>query len=123
MVCVNELQALKCNKKEIIENVAILLHPYAPYITEELWQKFGNSESILNASFPEFDPSVLVESEFNYPVSFNGKRRFDLALPADMAKEEIEKTVLGHEMSQKWLEGKAPKKVIIVPKRIVNVVI
>ena len=123
MVCVNELQELKCNKKEIIENVAILLHPYAPYITEELWQKFGNSESILNASFPEFDPSVLVESEFNYPVSFNGKRRFDLALPADMAKEEIEKTVLGHEMSQKWLEGKAPKKVIIVPKRIVNVVI
>jgi len=123
MICVNELTALKCNKREILEPLLIVLAPYAPHIAEELWAKLGNAESITYAVFPKHNDAYLVESNHKYPVSFNGKMRFMLELPADMSKEDIEKEVLANEQSQKYLEGKAPKKVIVVPKKIVNVVI
>jgi len=123
MICVNELNDLKSNNKTILEQLVILITPYAPHIAEELWQKLGNNESVTLKAFPKFDAKYLVESSHKYPVSFNGKMRFMLELPVDLSKEEIEKTVMEHEESQKWLEGKTPKKVIIVPKKIVNIVI
>lgn len=123
MICVNELTALKCNKREILEPLLIILAPYAPHIAEELWAKLGNTESITYAVFPKHNETYLVESNHKYPVSFNGKMRFMLELPADMSKEAIEKEVLANEQSQKYLEGKTPKKVIVVPKKIVNVVV
>ncbi len=123
MVCVNELGKLKCNKKAVLKELAILVSPYAPFISEELWSLLGEAGSITNASFPEFNGSFLVESSHTYPISFNGKMRFKLEFPLDMDKAEIEKEVLAHEQSQKWLEGKDPKKIIVVPKKIVNIVI
>ncbi len=123
MVCVNELQKLKCNKKAVLKELAITLSPYAPFIAEELWSKLGESGSITAATFPAFNPSYLVESVHKYPVSFNGKMRFMLELPLDLDKAEIETQVLAHENSQKWLNGNAPKKVIVVPKKIVNIVV
>jgi len=123
MVCVNELQKLKCNKAAILKELAIVLSPYAPFISEELWNKLGEKESITTATFPEFDASYLKETSHTYPVSFNGKMRFTLALPLDMAKDEIEKSVLSHEDAIKWLDGNTPKKIIVIPKKIVNIVI
>ena len=123
MICVNELSDLKCNKREILEPLAVLISPYAPHIAEELWKQLGHSGSISLVNYPAHNESFLVESSHKYPVSFNGKMRFMLELPADMSKDEIEKTVLAHEESQKWLEGKTPKKMIVIPKKIVNVVI
>ena len=122
MIAVNELTALKCNKREILEPLLILLSPYAPHITEELWNKLGHSSSISTAPFPVFEPKHLVESAKNYPISFNGKMRFTLELPLDLSKEEIEKTVMAHEKTQAQLQGRTPKKVIIVPGKIVNIV-
>jgi leucyl-tRNA synthetase len=122
MIAVNELTALKCNKKEILEPLLILLSPYAPHISEELWNKLGNKESISTAAFPIFDEKHLVESSKNYPISFNGKMRFTLELSLDLSKEEIEKAVLENEKTIAQLEGKTPKKVIIVPGKIVNIV-
>lgn len=123
MICSNELNSLKCNKKEILEPLVIALSPYAPHIAEELWNKLGNRESITKASFPEYDEQYLVESSHEYPVSVNGKMRAKMSFPLDMPKENIEKEVLASEAIQKWLDGKSPKKVIVVPKKIVNVVI
>lgn len=122
MIAVNELTAQKCNKKAILEPLLVLISPYAPHIAEELWQKLGNTESISEAPFPIFDEKHLVESSKNYPVSFNGKTRFMLELPLDMSKEDIEKTVMAHEKTQAQLQGRTPKKVIIVPGRIINIV-
>ncbi len=123
MICVNELNDLKCNKRKILEPLIILLSPFAPHITEELWQMCGNSESISYAEFPEYEEKYLVESTFEYPVSFNGKMRFKLKLPIDIGAKDAEKQVLEHELAQKWLEGKTPRKVIFVPKKIINIVI
>jgi leucyl-tRNA synthetase len=123
MICVNELQDLKCSKKEILEPLCILLSPFAPHMAEELWSKMGNKDSISETPYPQFKADYLVEDSIKYPISFNGKMRFMLELPAGMGKEEIEKTVLAHEDSQKWLEGKTPRKVIVVPGKIVNIVI
>jgi len=123
MICVNELNELKCNKKGILEPLSILLSPFAPHIAEELWQLCGNNYSITDAVMPEFDEKLLVEDTFEYPVSFNGKMRFKIALPADMDAKSAEQAVLNHEMAGKWLEGKNPKKVIFVPKKIINIVI
>ncbi|MFN3917518.1 MAG: leucine--tRNA ligase [Flavobacteriales bacterium] len=123
MIAVNELADLKCNKCEILEPLLIVLSPYAPHIAEELWSKLGHSESVTYAKLPTFNEAHLVENSFNYPVSFNGKMRFQLELPANLSVPEIEKEVMSREETQKWLEGKAPKKVIIVPKRIVNIVV
>jgi leucyl-tRNA synthetase len=122
MIAVNELTALKCDKKEILEPLLVLLSPYAPHISEELWSKLGNKESISTAPFPIFDTKHLVESSKNYPISFNGKMRFTLELSLDLSKEEIEKAVLENEKTQEQLEGRTPKKVIVVPGKIVNIV-
>ncbi|WP_397445195.1 leucine--tRNA ligase [Polaribacter sp. R77954] len=122
MIAVNELTAQKCNNREILEPLLILLSPYAPHITEELWRLLGHKESISTAPFPVFEPKHLVESAKNYPISFNGKKRFTLELPLDLSKEEIEKTVLEHEKTQAQLQGRTPKKVIVVPGKIVNIV-
>ncbi len=123
MICVNELTDLKCNKREILEPLAIIIAPYAPHIAEELWSRLGHSESITYASFPECNESYLVESSFNYPVSFNGKTRFFQEYDLSLTKEQVEKEVLTLEQTQKYLEGKAPKKVIVVHNKIVNIVI
>jgi leucyl-tRNA synthetase len=122
MIAVNELAALKCNKKEILEPLLVLVSPYAPHIAEELWCKIGYSESIAMASFPIFDGNHLVESSKVYPISFNGKMRFTLELSLELSKEEIEKNVLAHEKTQTQLAGRTPKKVIVVPGKIVNIV-
>ncbi|SIT14607.1 leucine--tRNA ligase [Belliella pelovolcani] len=123
MICVNELTALKCNKKAILEPLAILVSPYAPHIAEELWAILGHEESIIHASFPEFNEAYLVESSHEYPVSINGKMRTKLTLSLSLSKEEIEKAALEDETVQKWLEGQAPKKMIVVPGKIVNIVL
>lgn len=123
MVCVNELSKLKCNKKAILSDLVMIVSPYAPFICEELWSKLGNSTVIYKGAYPEFNPSYLVEDNYAYPVSFNGKMRFKLELPTTLNKDEIEKEVLSNEQSQKWLEGKTPKKIIVVPKKIVNIVV
>jgi leucyl-tRNA synthetase len=123
MICVNELTSLKCNKREILEPLAILVSPYAPHIAEELWSLLGNAGSITKASFPEFKEEFLVESSFEYPVMINGKMRAKINLSLDLSKEAIEKEALADETVQKWLEGKTPKKTIIVPGKIVNLVI
>ena len=123
MICVNELTALKCHKKEVLENFLLLLAPYAPHIAEELWQTLGHSASITCAAFPVFDESHLKEDAFNYPVMINGKMRTKLPLSLDLSKEDIEKAAMANEVVQKWLDGNAPKKVIIVPKKIINIVV
>ena len=122
MIAVNELTTLKCNKRAILEPVAILVSPYAPHISEELWSLLGNKESISTVGFPVFNAEHLIESSKNYPISFNGKMRFTLDLSLDLSTEEIEKSVLENEKTIAQLEGKAPKKVIIVPGKIVNIV-
>ena len=122
MICVNELTAQKCDRREILEQLAVLIAPYAPHIAEELWEKLGHSGSVSTAAYPIYEEKYLVESVKLYPVSFNGKMRFTMELPLDMSKEEIEKTVMADERTQKQLEGRTPKKVIIVPGKIVNIV-
>ncbi|MCG8802688.1 leucine--tRNA ligase [Tenacibaculum finnmarkense] len=122
MIAVNELTALKCNKRAILEPLLALISPYAPHIAEELWSQLGHEGSISTVDFPEFDASYLVESSKNYPVSFNGKMRFTLELALDLSKEEIEKIVLADERTIAQLKGEAPKKIIIVPGKIINLV-
>jgi leucyl-tRNA synthetase len=123
MICVNELFTLKCNKKAILEPLTILLAPFAPHIAEELYQVLGHTTTVCDAIFPICNESYLVESSFKYPISFNGKVRFILELPAEMPKDEVEKSALSNEQTQKYLEGKTPKKVIVVPGKIVNIVL
>ena len=123
MICVNELSQLKCNKKAILSDLLVCLAPFAPHIAEELWHKLGNEQTICDAKFPELNEEYLKENVFSYAISFNGKSRFVLEFPADVSNAEIEKTVLGHPYSQKWLDGKSPRKVIIVPRKIVNIVV
>jgi leucyl-tRNA synthetase len=122
MIAVNELSAQKCTSREVLESLLILISPYAPHIAEELWSKLGHKESISIAEFPIFEEKHLVESSKNYPISFNGKMRFTLELPLDLSKEEIEQTVLAHEKTIAQLDGRVPKKVIVVPGKIVNIV-
>ena len=122
MIAVNELSAQKCTSRSVLEPLLILISPYAPHIAEELWSKLGHKDSISTASFPAFDPKHLIESTKNYPISFNGKMRFTLELSLDLSKDEIEKVVLAHEKTIAQLEGRVPKKVIVVPGKIVNIV-
>ncbi len=122
MIAVNELTAQKCNKRAILEPLAALISPYAPHIAEELWNKLGHKVSVATAEFPVFEAKYLVESNKTYPISFNGKMRFTMDLPLDLSKDEIEKAVLEHEKTKQQLDGKTPKKVIIVPGKIVNIV-
>jgi leucyl-tRNA synthetase len=123
MICVNELSDLKCHKREVLEPLLVLLAPYAPHIAEELWESIGHQGGISFVPNPVFDEKYLAENTFAYPVSFNGKMRFKLELPVDMAKEEIEKMAVEAEEAQKWVEGKTVRKVIVVPNRIINVVV
>jgi len=122
MIAVNELTALKCHKRTILEPLAILIEPYAPHIAEELWEKLGHKESIARVDFPKFDAKYLVESTKVYPISFNGKMRFTMELSLDLSKEAIEEAVMAHPKTQQQLQGRTPKKVIVVPGKIVNIV-
>ncbi|MDR0657468.1 MAG: leucine--tRNA ligase [Mediterranea sp.] len=123
MICVNELFTLKCSKKEILNRLIITLSPFAPHICEELWNTLGNERSVFDAQWPVYDEQYLKENVINYTISFNGKARFNIEFAAGTTNENIQTTVLSDERSQKWMEGKEPKKIIIVPKKIVNVVI
>src|SRR5690606_1207941 len=122
MICVNELSAQKCSNRAILEPLAILISPYAPHIAEELWSRMGNTTSIAAAPFPKFESKYLVESVKEYPISFNGKMRFKLELPAALSAEEIEAAVMVHAKTQEQLQGRIPKKIIVVPGKIVNIV-
>ncbi|CAA0212887.1 Leucine--tRNA ligase [Tenacibaculum maritimum] len=122
MIAVNELTAQKCNKRAILEPLLVLISPYAPHIAEELWNQLGHNTSIATVRFPKFEASYLVESAKNYPISFNGKTRFTLELPLDLNKEEIEKIVMADERTLSQLQGRTPKKVIVVPGKIINIV-
>ena len=123
MICVNELTSLATNKREILKPLLILLSPYAPHIAEELWHAIGEEGSVVTAEWPELNEAYLVEDNFTYPVSFNGKTRFMLSLPVTLTPQEVEAAVLSAPEAEKWLEGKTPRKVIVVPKRIVNIVL
>ena len=123
MICINELSDLHCHKKEVLEKVLILIAPYAPHIAEELWNRLGNTGSVLDAAFPQYDGKYLVETAKDYPVSINGKLRSNLLLSLEATTEEVEKMVLANEVVQKWLEGKPPKKIIYVKNKMINVVI
>ncbi len=123
MICVNELASLKCNKRAILEPLVIVLSPFAPHISEELYHSLGNTATVCDAQFPEYDEKYLKENSVKYPISFNGKVRFTLELPADMSKEDVEKTALADEQTAKQLEGKTIKKIIVVPGKIVNIVL
>ena len=123
MICVNELTALKCNKRAILEPLVILIAPFAPHIAEELWEALGHTTTVCDAQWPEWNEDYLREDTVNYAVSFNGKVRFNLQFAADATNDEIERTVLASESAQKYIDGKTIRKVIIVPKKIVNIVL
>ncbi len=123
MIAVNELTSQKCSNKSILQDLVVLVSPFAPHIAEELWEKLGNTGSVTVAAWPTFDEKHLVENNFEYPVSFNGKMRFKMSLPVTLSKEEIEQALMDHEKTAGYLDGKDPKRVIVVPKRIINVVI
>ena len=124
MICVNELSSLKCHSREVLEPLVILLAPFAPHVAEELWHSaLGNETTVNDAKWPVWNEEYLKENTANYAVSFNGKARFTIQVPADMPKDEVEKLALSHESSAKWLEGKTIRKIIVVPNKIVNIVI
>ena len=123
MICVNDLSKEKCGKRSILEKLVVLMAPFTPHISEELWQALGHQASVHDAEFPEFDESLLVQNSYSYPVSVNGKMKFLLELPMNASKEDIEKQVLATPQCQKILDGKQLKKIIVVPQKIVNLVI
>ena len=123
MICVNELSALKCSKKEILNQLTVTLAPFAPHVCEELWETLGNTGSVCDAQWPAYNEEYLVENTVNYTISFNGKARFNMEFPADTTSDVIQETVLADERSMKWTDGKTIVKVIVVPKKIVNIVI
>ena len=123
MICVNELTQIKCNKKSIFKELVVLLAPFAPHIAEELWHSLSETGSVCDAQWPALNEDHLKEDSVNYAISFNGKTRFNLEIASGTSKEDVEKIALEHENSAKWLEGKTPKKVIVVPNKIVNIVI
>ena len=123
MIAVNELSALKSTNRQVMDAVTRVIAPFAPHIAEEFWHRLGNDTSVVDAAWPEVDESALVEDSVKYPVSVNGKTRFTIEVPAGSSREDVEKTALAHEAAAKWLDGKTPKKVIVVPNRIVNIVI
>lgn len=123
MIAVNELGSLKCNKRAVLEPLVIALAPFAPHIAEELWEKLGHATSVTTAPWPQWSAEHLVEDSFSYPISFNGKTRLQLEFPIALDPKSVEEQVLANPEVQARLEGKAPKKVIVVPKRIVNIVV
>lgn len=122
MIAVNDLYDLGCTKREILEPMVILLAPFAPHMTEELWNKLGNKDSVSKASFPEYVYEFTVEDVFEYPVSFNGKLRYKLTLSTSLSAQEVEKAAMENENTQKYLAGASIKKIIVVPKKIINIV-
>jgi len=122
MIAVNELQKLKCNKRNILEPLAVIISPYAPHICEEVWNLLGNNSSVEFEKFPVLNESYLVEDEIDYPVSFNGKMKFKIKLPSTLTKEEVERIILENEDAKKHLDGKTVKNFIFVPKKIINIV-
>ena len=123
MICVNELTSLKCSKKAVLESLVVLLAPFAPHIAEELWHQLGHETTVCDAEWPAYNEEYLVEQSVSYVISFNGKARYNLQLPVGISKEEAEKAALENELSQKWMEGKTVRKVIVVPGKIVNIVL
>jgi len=123
MICVNELSQMKCNKRAILEPLTILIAPFAPHIAEEMYYLLGYKTSVCDAKYPEYDEKFLIESKVKYPISFNGKVRFTIELPADTDKTEVERIALSDSQTEKYAEGKTPKKVIVVPGKIVNIVL
>ena len=123
MICVNELTSLKCSKKAVLEPLVVLLAPFAPHIAEELWHQLGHETTVCDAEWPAYNEEYLVEQSVSYVISFNGKARYNLQLPVGISKEEAEKAALENELSQKWMEGKTVRKVIVVPGKIVNIVL
>jgi len=123
MIAVNELTDLKCDKRSVLEPLAILVAPFAPHIAEELWERLGNKESVMDAQFPVLDQQYLVEDSFAYPISLNGKTKFNIEIALGLSKEDVEKEVLSREEVLKLLDGKTPKKIVVVPGRIVNIVV
>ena len=122
MICVNELTSLSCNNRSILEDLCVLLSPFAPHICEELWRNLGNPESISSVNYPIFNPEFVKENNIEYPVSFNGKLRFKINFDITMEEDQIKKIILKHEKTSKYLGNKDVKKVIIVPKKIINIV-
>lgn len=123
MIALNELSALKSDSRQAADLITRVIAPFAPHVAEEMWHQLGNEGSVADARWPEWDESALVESMVKYPVSFNGKMRFTLEAPADASKEDVEKAALADPAAAKWLEGKTPKRIIVVPGKIVNIVI
>ena len=123
MICVNELTALKCSKKAILQDLVITIAPFAPFIAEELWHVLGNKTTVCDAQWVQFNESYLTEDTFKYGVAFNGKVRYEIELSADAGQQTAEQTALSHKSAEKWLEGKTPKKIIFVPKKMINIVI
>ena len=123
MIATNELAQIKCNKRQILEPLTIIISPYAPHLSEEIWNKLDKKNSIAYAKFPKLNPIYLIEDSFEYPVSVNGKMRAKLSFPLDTPMKDIKHEVLNHHIIKKWLDGKNPKKVIIVHKKIINVVL
>ena len=123
MITVNELVAMKCNKRSILEPLTIILSPFAPHLCEELWSLMGHADTIVYADYPTLNESYLVEDSIEYPISVNGKMRVKLSFAADATPAEVEAGALANDVIQKWLDGKSPRKVIVVPKKIVNIVV
>ena len=123
MICINELAALKCGKREILMPLIVTLAPFAPHICEELWEQLEGQGSVCDAQWPTWNEEYLVENTVNYTVSFNGKARFNQSFPADAQADSIQAAVLADERSAKWMEGKQVVKVIVVPKKIINIVV
>ena len=122
MICVNELTSLNCHSREILTPLTLLLSPFAPHLAEEVWEKLGNKTTIVYNSFPEVNESYLVEDTKNYPVSFNGKMRFTINLSLNLDQDAIKKVILEDLRATEYLQGKTPKKWIIVPNKIINIV-
>lgn len=123
MICVNELTAMKCHSLKVLADLIVLLSPFAPHVTEELWHAIGNTSTVNDAPWPEFNEEYIKEDNVNYAVSFNGKTRFNITVPADMAPQDVEKTALAAEQTARWIADKTVKKVIVVPRKIVNIVL
>ena len=123
MICVNELTALKCRNKAVLSDLIVLLAPFAPHLAEELWEALGHDTTVCDATRPLCNEEYLKEDSVKYTVSFNGKARFTMEFPVDADNDTIQAAVMAEEQSQKWIDGKTPKKVIIVPKKIINIVL
>ena len=123
MICLNELTTLRCRKRAVLEPLLIVLASFAPHIAEELWHALGHTTTICDAAWPNYNEQYLIETTVRYAVSFNGKTRFNLELPADLDRASIERAALGHDAAAKWIGDKTPKKIIIVPNKIINIVL